>query len=117
MDLVGNRNLADILNELAIRYNDKIAIEYEAACGERFSVSYRELDSITNRFANFLLKKNVSKGDRVIIHMNNTVESILSLLACAKIGAVAVTLNQHAKENEIEYALKKNDSQCNNYPI
>ena len=107
MDLVGNRNLADILNELATRYNDKIAIEYEAASGDRFSVSYRELESITNRFANFLLKKNVSKGDRVIIHMNNTVESILSLLACAKIGAVAVTLNQHAKENEIEYALKK----------
>lgn len=107
MDLVGDRNIADILRELASKYNDKTAIDYEASNGDKFSVSYKELDELTNRFANFLLEKNFCKGDRIVIHMNNSIDAILTLLASAKIGAVAVMLNQHAKETEIEFAIKK----------
>lgn len=50
--------------------------------------SYKNLLSEVNKTANMLKSLDVKKGDRVIIYMSMTPELLISVLACARIGAV-----------------------------
>ncbi|MBS3810203.1 MAG: propionyl-CoA synthetase, partial [Desulfobacterales bacterium] len=50
--------------------------------------TYAELRDIVARFAGVLADQGVAKGDRVIIYMPMIPEAIVSMLACARIGAI-----------------------------
>ena len=68
---------------------DKPAIIFEGNHpDDHRTLSYRELHGEVCRFANVLKKLGVKKGDRVTIYMPMIVEAALSMLACARIGAV-----------------------------
>ena len=54
---------------------------------ERF-VTYGQLYRDVCRFANGLKSIGVKKGDRVVIYMPLTIEGAISMLACARIGAI-----------------------------
>jgi acetyl-CoA synthetase len=66
---------------------DKTAIIFEADDGQVSRVSYRELLARTCRVANALRARGVKKGDRVVIYMSMSVEGIVAMQACARIGA------------------------------
>jgi acetyl-CoA synthetase len=51
-------------------------------------VTYDQLLRSVNRFANGLKSLGVGKGDRVVIYMPLTIEGVISMLACARIGAI-----------------------------
>ncbi|HUO66992.1 MAG TPA: acetate--CoA ligase [Gammaproteobacteria bacterium] len=51
-------------------------------------ISYRELHESVCRFANALKKLGVAKGDRVTIYMPMIPETVVAMLACARIGAI-----------------------------
>jgi acetyl-CoA synthetase len=51
-------------------------------------LTYRELYGEVNRFANGLRALGVKKGDRVTLYMPQIPESVVAMLACARIGAV-----------------------------
>lgn len=51
-------------------------------------ITYGQLLRKVNRFANGLKSLNVKKGDRVVIYMPLTIEGVISMLACARIGAI-----------------------------
>ncbi|MEK6813367.1 MAG: acetate--CoA ligase [Nitrospirota bacterium] len=51
-------------------------------------ISYRELYEDVCRFANALKSRGVKKGDRVCIYMPMIPETVVAMLACARIGAV-----------------------------
>ncbi len=51
-------------------------------------VTYRQLHRDVCRFANGLKSLGVKKGDRVVIYMPLTIEGTISMLACARIGAI-----------------------------
>ena len=65
----------------------KTAIIFESDSGEVNRVSYRELHDQVSRFANVLKNRGIKKGDRVIIYMPMTVEGVVAMQACARIGA------------------------------
>ena len=67
---------------------EKVAIIFEADGGEVTHVSYRELHQKVCRFANGLKSLGVSKGDRVVIYMPMSIEGIVAMQACARIGAI-----------------------------
>ena len=52
------------------------------------SFTYRELRDETARFAGVLAANGVSKGDRVLIYMPMIPETVIAMLACARIGAI-----------------------------
>lgn len=56
--------------------------------GTEKTVTYGMLLAMVNRIANGLKSLNVQKGDRVVIYMPLTIEGVVSMLACARIGAV-----------------------------
>ncbi|MDM0047841.1 acetate--CoA ligase [Variovorax sp. J22R115] len=66
---------------------DKTAIIFEADDGQVTRVSYRELLARTCRLANALKARGVRKGDRVVIYMSMSVEGVVAMQACARIGA------------------------------
>jgi acetyl-CoA synthetase len=66
---------------------NKTAIIFEADGGEVTKVTYKELLARVSQFANALKAHGVQKGDRVLIYMPMTVEGVIAMQACARIGA------------------------------
>jgi acetyl-CoA synthetase len=66
---------------------DKIAIIFEADDGKVSTATYRDLHGRVCRFANGLKSRGISKGDRVIIYMPMSIEAVVAMQACARIGA------------------------------
>ena len=66
---------------------DKTAIIFEADGGDVTNVSYKDLHAKVCQFANGLRSLGVKKGDRVVIYMPMSVEGVVAMQACARIGA------------------------------
>jgi acetyl-CoA synthetase len=73
---------------LSTERRDRIALLCVNEGGEEYKVTYAELASEVNKMANSLKKLGVRKGDRVAMYLPPCVEAAVSMLACAKIGAV-----------------------------
>src|SRR4030065_121208 len=67
---------------------NKAAIIWEGDDGSYRSFTYQQLSYEVNRFANVLKKKGIKKGDRVTIYLPMMPELAISMLACARIGAI-----------------------------
>ena len=67
---------------------DKVAIIFEADDGAVTRVTYKELLGKVAQFANALKVRGVKKGDRVVIYLPMSVEGIVAMQACARIGAI-----------------------------
>ena len=66
---------------------NKTAIIFEADDGAVTRITYKELLARVSQFANALKAHGVSKGDRVLIYMPMTIEGVIAMQACARIGA------------------------------
>jgi acetyl-CoA synthetase len=66
----------------------KNAILWEGENGETRTLTYRELLNYVCKVANTLKSLGVKKGDRVTIYLPMIPELVVSLLACARIGAI-----------------------------
>jgi acyl-CoA synthetase (AMP-forming)/AMP-acid ligase II len=69
------------------------------------SVTFNELDEITDIIASGLLQQGFSKGDRLAILALNQLEWLYAYFAAAKIGVGVVALNARYRESELEYML------------
>jgi acetyl-CoA synthetase len=67
---------------------NKAAIIWEGDIGDSRTLTYQQLYHEVNRAANVLKKHGVKKGDRVAIYLPMIPELPISMLACARIGAV-----------------------------
>ena len=67
---------------------DKTAIIFEADDGTVTKVTYKEMLERVCKMANALRKMGVKSGDSVIIYMAMTIEGIVAMQACARIGAI-----------------------------
>jgi len=66
---------------------NKTAIIFEADDGAVTKVTYKELLARVSQFANGLKAQGIKKGDRVVIYMPMTIEGVVAMQACARIGA------------------------------
>ncbi|HVE51095.1 MAG TPA: acetate--CoA ligase [Casimicrobiaceae bacterium] len=66
---------------------ERTAIVFEADDGKVTKVTYRELLERTCKLANALKARGVKKGERVVIYMPMSVEGVVTMQACARIGA------------------------------
>jgi acetyl-CoA synthetase len=67
---------------------NKLAFIWEGEDGTIRTLSYHALNREVTQFANVLRSMGVKKGDRVTIYLPRILELPISMLACAKIGAV-----------------------------
>jgi len=68
---------------------NKAAIIFEGDNGDQKIITYRELSYEVNKTANMFKNQfDIKKGDRVVLYMPMIPEAAISMLACAKIGAI-----------------------------
>ena len=67
--------------------------------------------------ANFLQKKGVRKGDRVMIYIPNCIQWVIGFLAIQKIGAVLVPISPIYTSYEIEYMIRDSGVETVMYSI
>ncbi|MEO9891288.1 acetate--CoA ligase [Aurantibacter sp.] len=73
-------------------------------------ITYRQLHERVSRMANVLKDKGVKKGDRVCIYLPMIPELAISLLACARIGAIHSVVFAGFSANALSTRI--NDSDC-----
>ena len=66
---------------------NKVAIIFEADDGKITRITYKNLYHQVCRFANALKANGIAKGDRVIVYMPMSIEAVVAMQACARIGA------------------------------
>lgn len=67
---------------------DRVAIHFEGAMGDTRSYTYAQLTDEVKRAANAFESLGVSKGDRVAVYLPMIPEAVITMLACARIGAI-----------------------------
>jgi acetyl-CoA synthetase len=67
---------------------EKTAIIFEADDGTITRINYRDLHARVCAMANGLKSLGIKKGDRVIVYMPMSIEVVVAMQACARIGAV-----------------------------
>ncbi len=67
---------------------DRVAIYFEGEPGDTRTYTYAQLTEEVKKAANAFESLGVAKGDRVAVYLPMIPEAVITLLACARIGAV-----------------------------
>ena len=83
---------------------DAIGLEYDGR-----TYTFGELESRSNRLAQFLIAEGFEPGDRLCVYLANCVEMIDLFLACIKAGIIFVPINILYREREISHILRDSE--------
>ena len=92
--------LESFLEESARRFPGKTALIFG-----RQRITYKEIETCSNRLAHAMVERGLRRGDRVAIWLENSPELVIALFAVLKAGAVFLVLNSTTKAEKIEYVL------------
>jgi len=73
-----------------------VALIYEDKC-----ISFKQLNDLSNRFANLLEKQNIKAGDRIILFLPNSPEFVISYFGSLKAGVIPLPINIRLKITDI----------------
>ncbi|MDS1033020.1 AMP-binding protein [Porphyromonadaceae sp. NP-X] len=83
--------------------------EYLVYADRNLRFTWKEYNERVDNMAKGLMAIDVKKGDHVGIFAQNVPDWLTFVYACAKIGAVAVTLNTSCKEHELAFIIENSD--------
>ena len=89
------------LENSAARLPDKVAL----ICGEE-RLTYQDINQSANHLASALLDVGIKRQDRVVIFLDNSTESIITLFGILKAGAIFIMINPTMKAKKLNYILK-----------
>jgi len=89
------------LENSAARLPDKVAL----ICGDQ-RLTYQEINQCADKLAAALVEIGVKRQDRVVIFLDNSVESVISLFGVLKAGAIFIMLNPAMKSKKLNYILR-----------
>lgn len=92
------RLLQDILKKNVEERPDKVALICEGQ-----SLTYRQIDSMSNRIANALLANGIKDGDRILFYLLNSVEQVVGIFAALKANAVFVGVDSSNTFESLEH--------------
>ncbi len=111
-DIVGNETLRDPWQSVVERKGRRHFLTFQNRVGDVFEYTYAAFDEDVNRIANVFLDLGIEKGDHVALHLHSSPEFLMCLFGLAKIGAVAVPINEQYLADEAEYILENSDAIC-----
>lgn len=94
--------LHQLVSESAQRYPEREAVRFQGS-----STTYAELESESGKLARILCEMGVNKGDRVGIHLNRSIHSVIGALGIQKAGAAYVPIDPMAPAGRIDYIVNK----------
>ncbi|UQX88153.1 acetate--CoA ligase [Jatrophihabitans telluris] len=83
-----NASVNCVDRHVAAGRGDKVAIHFEGEPGDTRTITYAELGELVAQAANALTSLGIAAGDRVAIYLPMSVEAVVSMLACARLGAI-----------------------------
>jgi acyl-CoA synthetase (AMP-forming)/AMP-acid ligase II len=99
-------HIGEILARNARMYPSDIAlVERIPDQGQRTEITWKQFDDAANRYANYLRKKGVTQGDKVIHLMTNSIDWLIAYFGIVRTGAWAVPLNFRFTGEEIKYCV------------
>ena len=101
-----NISLQGLLEASAKRFPEKNALIY----ADR-KITYAQLETFANKFANALIELQIAKGDRVALFMPNIPEFVIAFFGTLKAGAVVTTISPLHREREVENQLNDSGAQ------
>lgn len=111
-DIVGNETIRDLWQSVVERKGRRHFLTFQNRVGDVFEYTYAAFDEDVNRIANVFLDLGIEKGDHVALHLHSSPEFLMCLFGLAKIGAVAVPINEQYLADEAEYILENSDAIC-----
>lgn len=90
----------DFLRKSAARFPDHTAIIFK---GRR--ITFRELDEASDAIAAGLAANGFANGDRAVIYMANTPQSVMAFYGILKAGGIVIATNPLYSERELEHQL------------
>jgi len=82
------------------RYPNHIALSYDSG-----SLTYSQLDCLSNRVAHMLIQKGVAKGEFVAIFMERSMEAIVTMLGVLKSGGAYIPLDPEHPDDRNSYII------------
>ncbi|MCW3004453.1 MAG: Long-chain-fatty-acid--CoA ligase [Conexibacter sp.] len=105
MHSTGDLTLERVLRHRAAVDPGRTFIVWEAADGRWTEACYGEIDALVDRLAGGLSGLGVGRGDPVIVHSANRPESVVALLALARLGAIGVPTIAQYTADELGYVV------------
>ena len=99
--------LHHLLSDSAEKYPNQTAVIYK-----NDSITYEEIDKLTDKLAATLINSGIKKGDRVGIYINKSIPSIVSIFGILKAGAAYVPLDPKAPIERIDYIIRNCEIEC-----
>lgn len=94
-------NLGQVFNQIAVDNGSKPALRFL----DGTTVSYSEMEKLSNKIANYLLENTVKQGDVIAIFNEKNSVSCSIMLACLKIGAIYTNLDYNSPVERIRKML------------
>ena len=88
------------LQETAQKYPDNPAYYFQGK-----TITFKEIDALSNQFAHALITLGIKKGDRVAFMLPNIPQSPLALFGILKAGAIVTPINPLFKQHELHHQL------------
>ncbi|MCI9262828.1 crotonobetaine/carnitine-CoA ligase [uncultured Adlercreutzia sp.] len=111
-DIVGDDNLRLLWERLRESRGDATFLEFQNRDGAVTTHSYRAFDDEINCTANLFLSLGVQPGETVAVQMHTCPEFMLCLFGLAKIGAIAVPMNEQYLKPEAAFVLERTGATC-----
>lgn len=103
LSMATGRSIGWLLDHRAATRPEHPFLIWEPLEGTSLRWTYREFANDVHRVAAGLAERGVSSGDRLLLHLENTPEFLLTWFACARLGAVPVCTNSKSAADELRY--------------
>lgn len=104
-----SESIGSLVKDCATRFGDRTAVTWFI---EDVSLSYNQIDALSDRLAAGLVKQGYRKGAHIALMMPNSPEFLIAWFAIAKLGAVMVPVNTAYRGHELDYILNQSDAQA-----
>ena len=100
------KTLGQLLREVATKYPDNDAVVY---VDRDFRQTWKQFDQRVDQLAKGLMALGIKPGEKVGIWATNVPNWVTLMYACARIGAILLTVNTNYRDSEMDYVLTQSD--------
>lgn len=93
----------DIIDAIAAKYPDKLALLHLDADKNERRFTYRDLKTASNRCVNYFRSLGIGRGDKVMLVLKRHYQFWFAMIALHKLGAVAIPATSQLKEHDFTY--------------
>ncbi len=110
MDIIGSKTIPVLLQEKVNMHPQKTFLLFEDNHKQRYELTYSQFAEKVKKLCTILCEKGIKKGDKVLLHLPNSLEFFYSWFAITSIGAVMVPTNILSPKDEMDYLVTHSEA-------